>query len=217
VLVGAVNDSTGGVISGGETLGVWYDSVQVEVSYRVSPDLVPLDHLSPCDSLVESLPSIPVGMGTITPESPFSFDLEMPADIDSSEYLIVEIRSAWSVNAQESHEIVEFLPVEESSGVPDPKLPADRKLRIESYPNPFHPGTKIRYYLPEASMASLEIFDVRGRLVRSLVASTVQPAGWHTVEWNGLNDSGERVSPGIHFSRISTRMQSTTCKIVVLE
>jgi hypothetical protein len=217
VLVGAVNDSTGGVISGGETLGVWYDSVQVEVSYRVSPDLVPLDHLSPCDSLVESLPSIPVGMGTITPESPFSFDLEMPADIDSSEYLIVEIRSAWSVNAQEGHEIVEFLPLEESSGVPDPKLPADRKLRIESYPNPFHPGTKIRYYLPEASIASLEIFDVRGRLVRSLVASTVQPDGWHTVEWNGLNESGERVSPGIHFSRISTRLQSTTCKIVVLE
>jgi hypothetical protein len=68
----------------------------------------------------------------------------------------------------------------------------------DAVPNPFNPRTTIFYELPEASVVSLAIYDVTGRVVRTLVDGA-QPEGRRSVEWDGTNDDGRPVESGIYF------------------
>ncbi|MFQ5600264.1 MAG: S8 family serine peptidase [Candidatus Krumholzibacteriia bacterium] len=87
-----------------------------------------------------------------------------------------------------------------TTDVTEPPVPTAYRLS-RNFPNPFNPGTKIRYELPAPSHVTLHIYDVRGRLVRSLLA-TSQPARVHEVDWDGLNDGGESVGSGTYFLRM---------------
>src|SRR5205823_4569077 len=57
-------------------------------------------------------------------------------------------------------------------------------------PNPFHARTLLAYDLPRQSRVDLRIYDVGGRLVRSLVPGSVQQAGHHSIEWDGRDGAG---------------------------
>jgi hypothetical protein len=61
-------------------------------------------------------------------------------------------------------------------------------------------GARIRFAQPSAGPVSLRVFDVRGRVVRTLLAET-RPAGEATITWDGVDDSGVRVAPGMYFYR----------------
>ncbi len=65
------------------------------------------------------------------------------------------------------------------------------------YPNPFNPSTTIDYTLSVSSDVALSIYDMQGRIVRSLVSGN-QDAGTYNVIWNGLNESGEQSASGIY-------------------
>ena len=65
------------------------------------------------------------------------------------------------------------------------------------YPNPFNPSTTIDYTLSTSSDVTLSIYDMQGRMVRSLVSSN-QDAGTYNVIWNGLNETGEQSASGIY-------------------
>ena len=69
-------------------------------------------------------------------------------------------------------------------------------------PNPFISETEIAYALPFAARASLLIYDVRGRLVRTLVDADL-PAGVHRAGWNGRDATGHAVAAGIYFVKLS--------------
>ncbi len=79
-------------------------------------------------------------------------------------------------------------------------IPADYSL-YQNYPNPFNPTTVISYNLPEASIINLKVYDVLGRVVKTLV-SQEQPAGVYRVNWNGDNDFGSKVASGVYIYRI---------------
>ena len=64
-------------------------------------------------------------------------------------------------------------------------------------PNPFNPETSISFELPAQSQVRLEIFDVVGQQVRTLVADALS-AGPHQVLWNGRDDAGAKVGSGIY-------------------
>lgn len=71
----------------------------------------------------------------------------------------------------------------------------------QNCPNPFNPTTDISFYLPSDSYVTLEVYNIMGQRISSLV-SDYRQAGNHTVTWNGMNDSGSRVSSGVYFYRI---------------
>ncbi len=71
-----------------------------------------------------------------------------------------------------------------------------------NHPNPFNPATTISYDLPQAVEVKLEIFDVLGRRVRTLVQQR-QPAGRYTITWNGRNEQGRQVASGVFIYKLS--------------
>lgn len=85
----------------------------------------------------------------------------------------------------------------------------------QNYPNPFNPVTRIRFELPAASKAELRVFDVSGRVVKTLVDLPMD-AGQHTVVWNGRSDAGRSVASGIYFYRLEAGDFVATRKMVLL-
>ena len=72
----------------------------------------------------------------------------------------------------------------------------------QNVPNPFNPATTIEYRLPTASPVRIEIFDLRGRLVRSLRGGERESAGRHAVTWDGRSDAGRVVAAGVYLYRL---------------
>jgi len=69
-------------------------------------------------------------------------------------------------------------------------------------PNPFSSAAELSFAVPQASPVSVEVFDVSGRLVRTLIAGAL-PAGEHAIRWDGANGAGHRVGAGVYFVRMS--------------
>ncbi len=87
---------------------------------------------------------------------------------------------------------------------------------LSNYPNPFNPATTIRYQIPSARSISLSIFDVRGRLIRTL-ESGMRASGPHTSLWNGRDDRGHAVASGVYYARLTGAGETLTRKIVMLK
>jgi len=85
----------------------------------------------------------------------------------------------------------------------------------QNAPNPFRPTTTIRFELPQRAPVSLRIYDVAGRLVRSLVTGGTLEAGRHEAAWNGQGESGQRVSAGLYFYRLQAGTFSETRRMVL--
>jgi len=85
-----------------------------------------------------------------------------------------------------------------------------------NYPNPFNPTTTILYDLPEAATVHLVIYDVLGRLVRTLVNQDLS-AGYHRAVWDATDDLGRPLSGGLYIYRIQAGGYSKTMKMVLLK
>ena len=73
---------------------------------------------------------------------------------------------------------------------------------FQAYPNPFNSSTRIKIYLPKIANTRLEVFDIRGRLVKKL-ADRLLGAGEHSFIWNGANHNNKSVSSGSYFYRLT--------------
>jgi len=93
--------------------------------------------------------------------------------------------------------------------------PASYNL-FQNYPNPFNPSTVISYSIPKSSNVTLKIYDVLGREVKTLV-STEQVNGLHSIQWNGDNNYGSRVSSGIYLYRIEAGDFIQTKKMLLIK
>jgi len=86
----------------------------------------------------------------------------------------------------------------------------------QNVPNPFHPTTSISFALPEASHASLSVFDVKGKHIRTLTNGRL-PAGITQVQWDGRDENGARVSSGIYLYRLESGKRLLTKKMILLK
>jgi len=85
-----------------------------------------------------------------------------------------------------------------------------------NYPNPFNPVTTLRYDLPEDALVNITIYDIMGRIVRTLINSQ-QNAGFKSIQWNSTNDAGSPLSAGLYLYKIQADNLVQTRKMVLLK
>jgi hypothetical protein len=100
-----------------------------------------------------------------------------------------ECRSSWNttLGANLSRSTVGTLPTKYNLG--------------QNYPNPFNPTTTIEYQLPQGGQVKLEVFNILGERVATLV-NNVEEAGFYHVQWNGQDESGRSVASGMYMYRL---------------
>jgi hypothetical protein len=219
VTVGALDRDTGGWIGGTpgpDGVMQWHDVLNLMVSFRVAPSVIPLCNLSPCDPLYGSLTKHTVAFSVqVTPEKGFTFQIPVPGMIQPGEVLIVETESSWNTNATRNLQITEFPGTFGPTAVPNSPLPT--KLALENFPNPFNPSTTIRFALPRDADVTLKVYDVAGRLVRTLLEREPRDAGVHDALWDGNDTGGNPVSSGVYFYRLTAGTETLTRKAVLLK
>ena len=100
------------------------------------------------------------------------------------------------------------------------EIPAETEL-LRNYPNPFNPETWIPYRLAEDAFVTLTIYDLSGRVVRTLDVghriAAVYESRSKAIHWDGRNGLGERVASGIYFYTLTAEDFSITRRMVILK
>jgi subtilisin family serine protease len=99
--------------------------------------------------------------------------------------------------------------------VEDPQVPVAFRVD-QAYPNPFNPITNIRFALPSAAHTTLVIYDVKGRVVRTLLDEQLA-AATHTIQWRGQDDTGRNVAAGIYFYRVTSGDHTATGRMALIK
>jgi len=100
-----------------------------------------------------------------------------------------------------------------------PSLPKSYRLN-QNYPNPFNPSTTIEFDIPDkvedTQDVKLSIYDIRGRLVRTLVDEK-KGSGHYSIAWDGIDEKGKQVSSGVYLYRISVGKFLSVRKMLLTE
>ncbi len=127
-----------------------------------------------------------------------------------SEGYTLEFASVDLRNADNEQLVVEFEGIESK-----PEVPAAFRL-VGNLPNPFNPVTKIAYDVPREAAVAIRIYDVSGRLVRTLVDQRIEP-GRHEAVWTGRNETGEPVGSGVYFCTMDAEEFHGSHKMTLLK
>ena len=131
----------------------------------------------------------------------------------SSENLEIGTYEAY-IKIETDYGQVLYLPVylEVISGIP----PVEKYKLYQNYPNPFNPFTIIRFDLPESAYVKLQVFNLKGQLVKTLVKEDMN-AGEQDVCWDGENENNKPVSSGVYFYKLNAGEFSQTRKMILLK
>ena len=86
---------------------------------------------------------------------------------------------------------------------------------ISNFPNPFSPSTTISFSIPEQSKIQIMIYNIKGQKVKTVTNESFDK-GNHSVVWNGVDDSGRKVSSGIYFYKMNVNGKSKAIKKCLL-
>jgi len=86
----------------------------------------------------------------------------------------------------------------------------------QNFPNPFNPSTTISYQLPTSSDVRLEIYNLKGQLVKTLVNAR-QDCGYHSITWNGTDANNLNVASGVYFYRLCSSGKNVTRKMLLMK
>lgn len=104
-----------------------------------------------------------------------------------------------------------------AGGVLDIQTTPTEFALLQNFPNPFNPETTIGYELAESADVTLQIYNVVGQVVRTLMVSEPQLVGRYQVRWDGMDDRGVPVSSGIYFYQISAGKFQDVRKLMLLK
>lgn len=96
------------------------------------------------------------------------------------------------------------------------EIPKEFALK-QNYPNPFNPTTTIAFSLPKQERVTLQVFDMLGRLVATLVDNKELIPGTYTIVWDGKDENGTTPASGVYLYRIRTDSYSAVKKMVMLK
>ena len=94
---------------------------------------------------------------------------------------------------------------------------ASTRMLKQNHPNPFNPVTTIAYSVRETGAVTIEVYDVSGKVVRTLLDTDVEAGASGSVTWNGTNDRGEQCASGVYFYGIRSAGETETRKMVMLK
>lgn len=101
--------------------------------------------------------------------------------------------------------------------IPNASAGLPRKFELgQNYPNPFNANTVIKFDLPQSSKVKLDIYNILGQKVKSLVDEKLS-AGYKKVTWDGTNQNGKSVASGVYFYRLQTDKFIEARKMVMLK
>lgn len=92
----------------------------------------------------------------------------------------------------------------------------NHSLEVSNYPNPFNPTTTLSFSLPAEMVCNLEIYNVRGQKVKTLLNEN-KMAGRHSIVWDGKDDNGRSVSSGVYFYRLTTPNRTHISKMLLMK
>jgi hypothetical protein len=101
-------------------------------------------------------------------------------------------------------------------GIDDHNTPVDAANMISNYPNPFNPETTISYTLPQDDRVRIDIYNIKGQKVKSLLDEKVAQ-GRHQVVWNGTGEHGVLSASGIYFCHVQAGDQIVIGKMLLLK
>jgi len=90
----------------------------------------------------------------------------------------------------------------------------------QNYPNPFNPTTVIEYNVESSGLVTLNVYDIMGRLVKTLVDNQFKVAGnqsGYKAMWDGLDNKGHQVAAGVYIYRLQSGSMSQTNKMILLK
>lgn len=86
----------------------------------------------------------------------------------------------------------------------------------QNYPNPFNPSTVIKYQVPQNSYVKLAIYDISGRVIKTLVNGQ-QEAGYYSINWDGNTEAGSKVASGMYIYRIEAGSFTSVKKMLLMK
>ncbi len=87
---------------------------------------------------------------------------------------------------------------------------------LSNYPNPFNPVTNIAYSINETGNVTIDVYNLKGQLVKSLVDEVIE-IGDHIVTWNGRDNSNKSVSSGVYFYKMKSSNFTSTKKMILIK
>tara|TARA_B110000263_G_scaffold192392_1_gene170373 strand:- start:210 stop:1685 length:1476 start_codon:yes stop_codon:yes gene_type:complete len=138
---------------------------------------------------------------------------------DSEQYLLLNIAIESSITSSFDQGIMEidYVRIYEPSTLSSQTQTTPLNFSLhQNYPNPFNPVTSLRYDLPEYGLVNITIYDMMGRIVKTLVNSS-QTAGYKSIKWNATNDRNESVSSGLYLYSIQAGEFRQIKKMVLLK
>lgn len=110
---------------------------------------------------------------------------------------------------------LDFSDVKEIQGSDDEVRPSQFHLS-QNYPNPFNPVTNLQFTLSKSVHVKIDIFNIVGQRVRTLVDKDMKP-GVYVADWDGKDENGNSVSSGIYFYKMQAGEFSNMKKMVLLK
>jgi hypothetical protein len=140
-------------------------------------------------------------------------DRQLPVEWESTALLVVLVSHVEATSGRAEY----FLTVDDHHATGVEGLSARDRFRLDpNRPNPFRVSTTISFVLPVEGPVRLTIYDVGGRLVRHLVDHRTLTAGRHELVWEGVDDGGRPVRPGVYFYRLEADSRSATRRLLLL-
>jgi len=102
-----------------------------------------------------------------------------------------------------------------TSSIEGQKAVPTKFVLSQNYPNPFNPTTEIRYEVPFRDIVSLNIYNLRGELIRSLITGIHNP-GYYSITWDAKNNQGVDIASGVYIYRLDTRNRSISKKMMLM-
>ena len=130
-----------------------------------------------------------------------------------------DIRTSWCWTALYSTPAPYFDNVRLQAGLTNPSSPVpdmSAGLQISLHPNPFNPAVEISWFLPRDGELEIMVYDISGRLVRSLVNETAM-AGPGSIMWRGDDEQGQSVPAGVYFCKVRSAGETMVRKMTLLK